>query len=322
LIKEIREDKMSKQTIIGAGGAIGTDLAKYLSEYTKEIRLVSRNPQKVNEEDELYAADVTRREEVFRAIKGSEKVYVTVGFEYRLKVWQQAWPKFIQDVIDACSDYKAELIFFDNIYALEKNAINHITEKSLILPQTEKGKVRGEVDRKILNAIEKRKIKGIIARAPDFYGTVKASSVLMNVVYDKLSKGKTAQWFCNADALHTFGYTPDLAKGTAILGNTPSAFNQVWNLPTNGPLTGRQWVSLFAKELKAKDKVMVVPSWMIKMIGIFTPILGEIHEMLYQYETNYVFDSTKFQSAFDFKPVSNEQGVKETIEELRKKGSL
>jgi nucleoside-diphosphate-sugar epimerase len=310
---------MSKQTILGAGGSIGIDLAKYLSEYTKDIRLVSRHPKKVNNGDELVFADVTKREEVFRAVKGSEKVYVTVGFEYRLKVWQEAWPKFIQDVIDACSDYKAELIFFDNIYALEKKTINHITEKSLILPQTEKGKVRAEVDRKILNAIEKKKIKAIIARAPDFYGTVKASSVLMNVVYDKLSKGKTAQWFCNAEALHTFGYTPDLAKGTAILGNTASAFNQVWNLPTDAPLTGRQWVSLFAKELKAKDKVMVVPPWMIKMIGIFSPILGEIHEMLYQYESDYVFDSSKFQTEFKFRPTSNEKGVRETIKELGKK---
>ena len=309
---------MSKQTILGAGGAIGGDLAKYLSEYTKDIRLVSRNPRKVNEGDELFAADVTKREEVFRAVKGSEKVYITVGFEYRLKVWQQLWPTFIQNVIDACSDYKAELIFFDNIYALEKSAVNHITENSLINPQTGKGRVRSEVDKKILDAIEKGKIKGILARAPDFYGRVKAASVLMNTVYDNMIKGKTAQWFCNADVLHTFGYTPDLAKGTAILGNTAAAFNQIWNLPADRAMTGRQWVSLFANEMNVKDKVMVVPTWLIRIIGIFTPILGEIHEMLYQYQTDYVFESSKFQSAFNFKPVSNEEGVKETIKELRK----
>src|SRR5664280_180227 len=100
---------MSKQTILGAGGAIGTELAKYLPEYTKDIRLVSRNPRKVNEGDELFPANVTKREEVFRAIKGSEKVFVTVGFEYKLKVWQEIWPTFIQNVIDACSDYNCLL---------------------------------------------------------------------------------------------------------------------------------------------------------------------------------------------------------------------
>jgi nucleoside-diphosphate-sugar epimerase len=309
---------MSKQTILGAGGAIGTELAKCLTEYTKDIRLVSRNPRKVNDGDELFPADVTKREEVFRAIKGSEKVFVTVGFEYKLKVWQEVWPTFIQNVIDACSDYKAELIFFDNIYALEKSAVKHITEKSLINPQTEKGKVRAEVDKKILEAIERKKVKAIIARAPDFYSTFKAASVLMNTVYDNMIKGKTAQWFCNADVLHTFGYTPDLAKGTTILGNTAWAVNQIWNLPADRAMTGRQWISLSAKEMKAKDKVMVVPSWLIKVIGIFTPILGEIHEMLYQYKTDYIFDSSKFLTSFDFKVVTNEQGVKETVEELGK----
>ena len=310
---------MSKQTILGAGGSIGKDLAKYLSEYTKDIRLVSRNPRKVNERDELFPADVTKREDVFRSIKGSDKVYITVGFEYKLKVWQQLWPTFIKDVIDACSENNAELIFFDNIYALEKSAINHITENCLINPQTGKGRVRAEVDKKILDAVERGKIKGIIARAPDFYGSVKASSVLMNTVYDNMIKGKTSQWFCNADVLHTFGYTPDLAKGTAILGNTSSAFNQIWNLPTDRAMTGRQWVSLFAKEMNVKDKVMVVPGWLTRVLGIFTPILGEIVEMLYQYETDYVFDSSKFQSAFNFKPVSNEEGVREIIRELGKK---
>jgi putative NADH-flavin reductase len=41
------------QTILGAGGAIGNSLAKELLQYTPELRLVSRNPKKVNETDTL-----------------------------------------------------------------------------------------------------------------------------------------------------------------------------------------------------------------------------------------------------------------------------
>jgi nucleoside-diphosphate-sugar epimerase len=310
---------MSRQTILGSGGSIGVDLAKILSEYTKEIRLVSRNPKKINEYDEIFPADISKREEVFRSIDGSEKVYVTVGFEYKLKIWQQVWPSFIQNVIDACIYYNAQLIFIDNIYALGKNSISHITENSPINPQTKKGKVRAEVDEKILMAMEKGNLNAIIARAPDFYGRIKSSSVLMNSVYDNMKKGKSSQWFCNAEVLHTFGYTPDLAKGMAILGNTNSANNQIWNLPADRPLTGKQWISLFAREMGASEKVMVVPAWGIWFLGIFIPIIGEIHEMLYQYESDYVFDSSKFQAAFNYKPVSNEQGVKETILALAKK---
>ena len=49
------------QTILGAGGPIGIELAKALTAYTSKIRLVNRNPVKVNETDQLLAADLSDR---------------------------------------------------------------------------------------------------------------------------------------------------------------------------------------------------------------------------------------------------------------------
>jgi putative NADH-flavin reductase len=66
------------QTIIGAGGAIGTPLARELKKYSEHIRLVSRNPGKVNPDDELFQADVNFPGEVEKATAGSEVVYVTI----------------------------------------------------------------------------------------------------------------------------------------------------------------------------------------------------------------------------------------------------
>ena len=50
------------QTILGANGTIGSLLADELIKYTDRIRLVSRNPKKVNETDELFSGrpDSTR----------------------------------------------------------------------------------------------------------------------------------------------------------------------------------------------------------------------------------------------------------------------
>ncbi|HEX7583349.1 MAG TPA: NAD(P)H-binding protein, partial [Prolixibacteraceae bacterium] len=83
------------QTILGSGGAIGIELAKALKEFTSEIRLVSRNPKKVNATDELMSADLLNTEDVRKAVKGSSVVYVTIGFPYSVKVWKKSWPKFI-----------------------------------------------------------------------------------------------------------------------------------------------------------------------------------------------------------------------------------
>jgi putative NADH-flavin reductase len=99
------------QTIIGSGGAIGMPLTKELKNYTSRIRLVSRNPKRINETDELFPVDVNDLSQIDKAIAGSEIVYVTVGFEYRLKVWQTIWPPFMKAVINACKTHNAKLVF-------------------------------------------------------------------------------------------------------------------------------------------------------------------------------------------------------------------
>ncbi|WP_164224219.1 NAD(P)H-binding protein, partial [Stenotrophomonas maltophilia] len=64
-----------KQTILGAGGAIGIELAKALPTYTADIRLVGRNPKKINANYELFKADLSNRDQVINAVEGSEVVY-------------------------------------------------------------------------------------------------------------------------------------------------------------------------------------------------------------------------------------------------------
>lgn len=305
-----------KQVILGANGAIGIELAKELTKYSTDITLVSRNPKKVNQSDKLLSLDLTKKANVEKAIKGSDIVYVTIGFPYRASVWKQNWIPFITNVVESCIEHKSKLVFFDNIYAIGGDNVNHITEDSPFSPTSEKGKIREEVDKIILKNIENGKLKTIIARAPDFFGgTSKENSIIMNIVYDRLKKGKKAQWFCNADKIHSYGFVPDLAKGTAILGNAESAFNQIWNLPTSSEkTTGRKWVELFANEMNRRPALTILPNWLLKTAGIFVPIMKELAEMNYQYDRDYFFDSSKFNNHFNFKPTSNEMAVKKIVE--------
>src|SRR5690554_2573109 len=133
------------QTILGAGGAIGIELAKALPQYTEQIRLVSRNPSRVNPSDELYPADVTQKEEVYQAVKGSSVVYLTVGFAYSAKVWQEVWPRTIRNTIDACKEHGAKLVFFDNIYMYDEHYLDRMDENTPVKPPSKKGKIRADI---------------------------------------------------------------------------------------------------------------------------------------------------------------------------------
>ncbi len=302
------------QTILGANGTIGSVLAKELAKYTQQIRLVSRNPKKVNQTDELYAADLSKPENIDQAIAGSSVVYLLVGFEYNLKVWQNNWPKLMRATIDACIKHKAKLVFFDNVYLYDVSTIGHMTETSTINPPSEKGKVRREIADMLMQAVEQKQLDALIARSADFYGPHNERSFLNETVYKNFKKGKAANWFIDAHKKHSFTYTPDAAKATALLGNTPSAYNQVWHLPTDPTLlTGKEFVDLFSNAMQVKSKLMVMPMWMLKLLGWFIPFMREMPEMMYQYDRDYFFDSSKFDKAFQFKTTSYAEGVKEIV---------
>lgn len=306
------------QTIIGSGGTIGIPLAKELKTYTDRIRLVSRKPKKINDTDELFALDVKNLNLLDNAIAGSEVVYITIGFDYKLSVWQNTWPPFIQSVIDACKKHSSKLVFFDNVYMYAKSAIPHMTEESLLDPPSKKGKVRKQLHDMIMNEVQTGNLKALIARSADFYGPDTNKSVLAETAAKNLLKGKKAQAFGDINKIHTYTFTPDAAKATALLGNTAAAFNQVWHLPTTKEkLTTKQWIELIAKEINTDPKIQTIPTWLLRTIGLFNPLIKEFPEMLYQNEMDYVFDSSKFEKAFNIEATTPKEGVKIMMDYLK-----
>jgi nucleoside-diphosphate-sugar epimerase len=306
------------QTIIGSGGTVALPLAKELKNYVSKIRLISRSPKKVNETDELLPLDVNNLNQLDKAVSGSEVVYVTIGFNYNLKVWQKTWPPFMQAVIDACKAHRAKLVFFDNVYMYAKTSIPHMTEESPLQPPSKKGEVRKALHEMIMNEVKKGDLTALIARSADYYGPDTNKSVLVETVAKNLLKGKKAQPFGNINKIHTYTFTPDAGKATALLGNTADAYNQVWHVPTTKErLTTKQWIGLIAKEINMTPKIQKLPTWMLPIIGLFIPELKEFPEMMYQHETDYIFDSTKFEKRFGFGATEPREGVKIMMNYLR-----
>ncbi|MCE1202543.1 MAG: NAD-dependent epimerase/dehydratase family protein [Bacteroidia bacterium] len=307
------------QTILGSGGAIGTSLAMHLQQHTGNIRLVSRNPRKVNDTDMLFKADLANAAEAKQAVEGSSVCYLTIGLEYKTKVWQRLWPQVIRNVAEACIMHRCKLVFFDNIYAIDPDHFGQITEESPINPKSKKGEVRAFVDLYLQGLIDKGKLDAMIVRSPDFFGPMKQSSMLMIMVYDNLMKGKRAQWLCNADMPHNMGCVPELARATAMLGNTPEAYNQVWNLPTHKDCpTGRQWTEMIAGLVGKPAGVSALSPGMMRILGTFVPVLKELYDVRAQFDRPYFFDSSKFEKHFNVSPITHEEALKLTVEALTK----
>src|SRR5207248_2670685 len=103
------------------------------------------------------------------------------------------------------------------------------------------------------------------------------------------------------------------------LAESESAWNQTWHLPTTpNPLTGKEFIAASAKEFGVPPKYRILSGPMIRVLGWFNPTIGEVYEMLYQYDSRYIFDSSKFAKAFGFSGTSYAEGIRATAASLIK----
>jgi len=304
-------------TILGAGGPVGKSLAAALANLNKPVRLVSRQPLLTNNGQSWHKADLTIQQEVIDALEGTEVAYLTIGFPYSTKIWREYWPLVMKNVTTACLHHGVRLVFFDNIYALSRDHLNPITESSPMQPSSKKGEIRAEVIKILMESVEKKGLLGLIARSADFLTLEENKGMIKPLLYDRMKKNQRAQWICNAQVIHNFSYLPDLGKGTALLGTTPDVMQQVWNLPTDPtPMTGVDWIRLMAEEMPASEKYTTISAGMIRFLGFFVPYMRELVEMLYQYDRDYFFDSSKFNSHFNYLPTTPREAIQQMLKEI------
>ncbi len=309
---------MMLHTILGAGGSIGNSLAAGLIKNNEKIRLVSRRKFGM-EGAENVKGDLLSYADVLAAVKDSDVVYLCAGLKYDSKVWAEDWPKIMSNIIGVCKNTNIKLIFFDNVYMYGK-VDGKMTEGTPYNPCSKKGEVRAKIAIALQNEMNAGNIKALIARSADLYGPYcSTNSVPYIMAISNLMKGKNAKWLISVDTPHSYTYTIDCAKAMYMLAQNDEAFGQIWHMPTcNPPLTGKMFIEMVAEELGVPPKYSEFKKWTIKLGGFFDPSIKEIWEMLYQYEFPYYFDSTKFEKLYEFKPVSYEKGIKDTIQFLKK----
>ena len=300
-------------TILGANGIVAQELSRALAAYTSDIRQVSRNPRKVNTSDEIFVADLLDRQATANAVAGSEVVYLVAGLKYNATVWQEQWPRVMRHAIDACKRHDARLVFFDNVYAY--GLVNGVmTENTPFNPISKKGEVRAKIATMLLDEIRSGNLQAMIVRSADFYGPGAVQSFPHVTVFERLKAGKTPQWIGNSNAIHTFTFTPDAGRAVALLGNSSEAYGQTWHLPTTEEaLTGADFVRLACDLSGQTYKLQVAPSWALKLMGMFIPVLSENEEMMYQFKHDYRFDSSKIESEFGLQPTPYSQGIRESL---------
>lgn len=302
------------QTIVGSNGQIGQELAKELYQnYTKDIRLVSRNPQKVNASDQVYPANLLNFEEAKQAISGSDIVYFTVGLPMDSSLWETQFPVIVDNVIRACKFHQSKLVFFDNTYMYAKTNQPQL-EDSPFVPEGKKSHVRANIAKMVVDEINSGELEAVICRAPEFYGPGKTQSITNTMVFNAIKADKTVKLPLSDKTLRTLIWTPDASRAMALIGNTPDCYGQTWHLPCAESISYQELIALIQNVTGKKVKYMVVHMWQFKLGSLFSKGLRELKELLPRYQIDTIFISDKFKERFPaFQTTSFEDGVKEIV---------
>lgn len=299
------------QTVLGATGQIAIELARALNQtFTEDIRLVSRNPRKVNYSDTLVAADLLDASQATKAVQGSSIVYFTAGLPPDTQLWETQFPTMLQNALDAARVADARFVYFDNTYMYPQDD-RLLIEDTPFAPVGRKGQVRARMASMVLQEMQRGDIPVVIGRAPEFYGPGKTQSITNTLVIDSLKAGKTPRVPVRDDTLRTLIWTPDASRALAALGNTPDAFGQTWHLPCDDErLTYQQLVSLAAQIFGRDATYKVLGKLTLTAAGLVSRQVRELRELLPRYVHDNLFDSSKYKQRFpDFKVTTYHQGL-------------
>ena len=303
------------QTILGATGQIAVELARELAaHYTQDLRLVSRNPRKVNVTDTLVKADLLDAQQTVDAVKGSSTVYFTAGLPPDTTLWETQFPVMLRHALDAARAANARFVYFDNTYMYPQDA-RVLTEATAFAPVGRKGQVRAAMATLVLEEMARGDIPVLIGRAPEFYGPGKTQSITNTLVLDNIKAGKVPRVPVRDDTRRTLIWTPDASRALAALGNAEDAYGSTWHLPCDdNRLTYRQLVAL-AGEICGRDlPYKVLGKWTLTAAGLVSRQVRELRELLPRYAHDNLFDSSKFSERFPaFEVTSYRRGLEQVL---------
>ena len=304
--------------VLGAAGGTGSAVVRDLAARGLPVRAVTRGgAADVPDGVEQVAADLGTTAGARRACEGAAVVYHCAQPGYTK--WPELFPPMTRAILDGASAAGAKLVFADGLYVYGPPD-GPMTEQTPQRAQGKKGRTRIEMADAVLGAHGDGRLRATIGRSSDYYGPRGTNSTVGENLFTPALRGKRARWLGSLDQPHTLNYLEDMARALVTLGERDEADGQVWHLPAAEPLSGRQFLTLVFAAAGYPPKIGVASRPMIRIAGLFNPLLRELNETLYQFERPFVSDASKFQRAFGpLQPTPHAEAVNRTVEWFRRR---
>ncbi len=292
-------------------GAVGRALVGELVGRGLRVRAVARHgaadlPAGV----ETMEAEVTDPAAVRRAVAGAGVVYHAASAPYDR--WSKLLPPLMDGVIGGAASAGARIVYADNLYAYGP-VDGPLTEDLPSGAAGPNGRVRAALAAQLMAADAAGTVRATIGRASDFYGPWGRLSTAGERLFVPAIRGKATQVLGDPDLLHTYTYLGDFARGLVTLGTHDEALGQIWHVPSAETLTTRAFVDLVYEAAGTPAKLSVMPSALLGLLALVSPMLKAVKEQQYQRDRSWIVDHAKFARAFGADVTPHREAIATTV---------
>jgi nucleoside-diphosphate-sugar epimerase len=292
------EVEAPKVALFGAAGAIGQSIASALHRAGRGYRVVGRSRESLAKSfgqdplAEIVTWNPDDPESVRAAARGIDTIIYLVGVNY----WQFALhPQLMaRTLAGAESAGVRHLLLIGTVYPYGRARSERVREDHPREPHTFKGKMRKAQEDLLLKADEAGRIRGAVLRLPDFYGPGVDKSFL-NEAFVAAATGGVANLVGPVEKPHEFVFVPDVGPVVVRVIDAPGAWGHVWHLAGAGVTSQQEMVDEIARQAGRPIKTRVAGKWMLRVIGLFNPLMREMVEMHYLLTEPLIMDDSALQ---------------------------
>ncbi|HMD49529.1 MAG TPA: NAD-dependent epimerase/dehydratase family protein [Bryobacteraceae bacterium] len=312
---------MDRIALFGAAGAIGGSIAAELRKKNQPYRVAGRGRTGLERafgsdpNAEIVTWNPDDPASVRAAASGVGTIFYLVGVPY----WQfELHPRLMRKTLEgAIAEGVERIVLIGTVYPFGRPRTERVREDHPREPHTFKGRMRKEQEDLVLDSDSSGKIHGTILRLPDFYGPGVDKSFLASAFQAAVNGGR-AQLVGPIDKPHEFVFVPDVGPVALALASEPRAYGSAWNFAGPGAIAQRAFVEQVFREADRKPKYIVANKTMLRIMGMFSPMMREMVEMNYLFETPVIMDDSAIRALLgDIRKTSYEEGIRETLRLMR-----
>jgi nucleoside-diphosphate-sugar epimerase len=228
---------------------------------------------------------------------------------YTDAAWTEHVPVMMESAIFLAGALGATLMFPGNVYNFGAGMPALLSETTPQCPTTVKGRLRVNVEQRLLEANQESGLRAVVIRAGDFFGSG-TGSWLDRVIASKLQRG-TFTYPGPLDTATPWAYLPDLAQAFLRVAEQRQQMASFQALHFSGhSLTGRDWLRVLHPLAQTQGwvrpgktlKTAGLPWPLIRALGLFGGEWASLSDVRYLFETPHALDNAPLQALIGAEP--------------------